>query len=111
MGCVGIGVTAERTLADACAGELVRGFPQRGYLLFGELRHEDLRRVGGEPTVSAGVRDGRHSVGELQAVDTQTLTERHGIKTVTHLLHDKRDFVDRLVEDEQFAVAVVDQSA
>jgi hypothetical protein len=45
---------------------------------------------------------------EESVSDVQTLAERYGIKPVAHLLHDKCDFVDRLIEHQQLAVAVVD---
>ena len=111
MRSVRIGITTEGTFADTCAGELVRSFTQRSNFLFGELRHKDLRRVGRKSSVTPFVLDGGYTVGELETVNAQTLAERHCVKAVTHLLHNQCDFVDRLVEYEQFAVAIVDQSA
>ena len=108
MGSGIVGVVAQGALTNLHAREAKERLLQRGDIFFLELAQEHLRRVTRIAAVLLAVLDIGNAAVEFLAVYCQGATESGGIELLAHLAHNHRYLVDRLIEDQQLAVAVVD---
>ena len=105
-----VGILPDSTPLDGKAWELEQFFLKDAALLGRQLCHEHLGRILGVTRVLSAVAHISHPLHELLLRNAQRTAEVKCIK-IFHLARYKRHVIGRLVENEQFAVAVVNGSA
>ena len=110
MCCGFVGIVAEGTFLYRDAGKEEEGLLKCSDVFFFELTHEHLWCPAGVAAVLALVFDFAYAFVKLSATDLQTAAEGGCVPVFAHLPHRHCDFVNRLIEDEQLSVSVVNKA-
>ena len=112
MRCYRVGVVAQRADANIDTWILVFLLLQLGYLLLTEVRHEYLWSVWGISSVLLAVGHVLHTYLKRVTRYMQCATQPECIKgLLLHFPHNHGHLINGLIGHQQFAIAVINESA
>ena len=101
-------ILTDTTPLDIETGEAEHLLLEDTEILVTELRQEQLLGKTRIARILRTVLDGCHPAVELFPCDIQGITQIKGIQVILRLIHHHHDVISRLIEHQQFAIAIGD---
>ena len=109
MGAIGIFIFPYRTVLNIKAGEFIQLFLQNAAFLCREVIHKHLRDIGRIAGIQPPVLNFGYTFHKQFFCNAEDIAEVERIERL-NLAHDQHDLIRRLVIDQQFPVAVINDT-